>query len=163
MIKKIASGGDSLIGRNHGGKETEFITHVLPVILANDLPKIKTYDDAVESRLRVIGYTKNYVDEPSNEFELKKDDNIKNELNELRFQRMFVGILIQSYFDFMQNGEPEEPVDVLKAKDDWVAQDKSFIDTFLKDYEITDNEYDWVRSSDIEEWFTQKKLGTQNN
>ena len=159
MIKKQASGGDPLIGRNHGGKETEFITHYLPVVLANDLPNIKPYDDAVGDRVRVIGYTKNYVDNPTNDFELKKDDNIKNELKELRFQRVFVGLLIRAYLDFKQNGEPDEPAEVMKAKTDWVAQDKSVIDTFIKDFEITDNANDWVRSSDIDAWIAEKKLG----
>ena len=159
MIKKICSGGDPLIGRNHCGKETEFITHFLPVVLANDLPKIKPYDDAVGDRIRVIGYTKNYVDHPSNEFELKKDENIKHELKELRFQRVFVGLLIQAYMTFLEHGEPAEPVEVLKAKNEWVAQDKSVIDTFIKDYEVTNDPTDYIRSSDIDHWITENKLG----
>ena len=159
MIKKIASGGDPLIGRNHGGKETEFITHFLPVVLANDLPNIKPYDDAVDSRVRVIGYNKNYVDEPSNSFELKRDDNIKHELKELRFQRIFVWLLITAYVEFLENGEPVEPVAVLKAKEKWVAQDKSVIETFKKTYEITNNPNDCELSNNIEAWIKSENLG----
>ena len=147
------------MGRNHGGKETEFITQFLPLVLANDLPNFKPYDDAVDNRVRVIGYNKSYVDEPSNLFELKKDDNIKNELKELRFQRVFVGLLISAYLEYKTNGEPDEPAEVLQAKENWVAQDKSVIDTFMKDYEITDNPTDFIYSSQITDWIESKKLG----
>jgi hypothetical protein len=159
MIKKIASGGDPLIGRNHGGKETEFIAQFLPFVLANDLPNFKPYDDAVDNRVRVIGYNKSYVDEPSNLFELKKDDNIKNELKELRFQRVFVGLLIRAYLEYKTNGEPDDPAEVLQAKENWVAQDNSVIDTFMKDYEITNNPTDFIYSSQIEDWIESNKMG----
>jgi hypothetical protein len=36
MIKKISSGGDSLIGRNHCKAEEEFVTNFLPICFAND-------------------------------------------------------------------------------------------------------------------------------
>ena len=72
MIKKISSGGDTNVGRNHCQAEEEFVMIPLAICLANDLSPIKPYDDAVESRIRVVSYTKQYVDEPSNEFELKK-------------------------------------------------------------------------------------------
>ena len=51
-------------GRIHGGLETEFIPQFLTVVLANDIPEIKPYDDAVEDRVRVYSYTKSFVDEP---------------------------------------------------------------------------------------------------
>ena len=86
FIKKISSGGDPLIGRTHGGEETEFNTHFLPVCLANDMNRIKPYDDAVHGRVKCINYKKQFVMEPTNEFELKMNLNLKDELKTLRFQ-----------------------------------------------------------------------------
>ena len=37
MLKKIASGGDSLIGRAHGGLETSYVPQFLTIIFANDI------------------------------------------------------------------------------------------------------------------------------
>ena len=71
-IKKFSSGGDGLVGRIHGGLETEFIPHFMMVIFANDIPKITPYDDAVDNRLKIIGFNKQFVDEPTNEYQLKK-------------------------------------------------------------------------------------------
>ena len=159
MIKKIASGGDTLIGRGHQGNETEFTTDFLPICLANDLPKITPYDEAVDDRVRVISYTKSYVDEPTNEFELKKDNGIRDELKTHKFRRSFIGIMIQAYMNFRTNGELTEPIEVMKAKDDWIGVEKSCIDTFLNDFELTGDKKDYVKSSDIEKWITDNKLG----
>lgn len=160
MIKKISSGGDSIVARNHGQAETEFITHFLPICMANDLPKIKPYDDAVNNRLRVVSYNKSFVDEPSNEFELKKDANIEDEIRTKRFQKCFIGMLIGEYLNFMDNGCVDtEPVEVLQAKSNWVQQEKSVIDTFKDEFEITNDASDYIKSSDIQTWLDNKKLG----
>ncbi len=55
-FEKVASGGDILIARGHCQNETEFITHFLPVVLTNDIPNIKPYDDAVDNWLHLISY-----------------------------------------------------------------------------------------------------------
>jgi phage/plasmid-associated DNA primase len=159
MIKKIASGGDTLIGRNHGSGEEEFNTHFLPVCFANDLPKIKPYDDAVNNRVRIISYNKSYVDEPSNEFELRKDLNIENEIKTLRFQRVMVGLLIREYSLYKQNGLQPEPDEVLNSKEEWVGEEANCIKSFLNDYEITNDANHYVKSNDIKSWLEQKKFG----
>ena len=123
MIKKVSSGGDEQTGRLHCGNEQEFLTHFLPICLANDVPTIKPYDCAVDNRLRVISYKKRFVSDPENDDELQKDDNIYNELKTKRFQRVFIGMLIKSYMKYQENGEPEEPEEVIKAKDEWIETD----------------------------------------
>ena len=45
--------------------------------MANDLPRKKPYDEALNNRVRVINYEKIFVDNPTNQFEVQKDDNIK--------------------------------------------------------------------------------------
>eukprot|EP01041_Mallomonas_annulata_P014629 gene14629-31130_t len=151
MIKKISSGGDYLIGRTHGGVEEEFQTHFLPICFANDIPKIKPYDDAVNGRVRVISYNKVYVENPTNEFELKMDVNIKDEIKTQRFQRIFVGLLIQQYMDYMRDGEPDEPMEVITAKQEWISEDTDVLNSFLKDFTVTNNKEDYIKSSEIKD------------
>ena len=75
MIKKLASrGGDTLVGRVHGGLETEYIPQFLPIILANALPKIKPYDNAVNNRFRVGTFEKTFAENPKNEYELETQE-----------------------------------------------------------------------------------------
>jgi phage/plasmid-associated DNA primase len=158
MIKKLASGGDTLIGRTHGGEEDEFITHFLPVCFANDLPKIEPYDDAVDNRLRFVSFKKEFVEIPTNEFQLQKDENIEQEIRTLRFQRVLVGLFIQSYMGIIDNGVPDEPMDVIMAKEEWAGDDKDPLNKILNDFEVTNNPEDFVESGELQDYLTSNKI-----
>jgi hypothetical protein len=109
---------------------------------------------------KVISYTKSFVDNPSNEFELQKDSNLDREMTTLRFRRCFVGLLIKSYHDFQMGGRVEnEPEEVNAAKAVWLGSDdkNNIIAKFLEKYEITDNKDDFVKSSEIENWTVVNK------
>jgi phage/plasmid-associated DNA primase len=160
MIKKIASGGDDLTGRLHGGLETSFKTHFIPLILANDIPTIKPYDDAVDNRVRFITYEKTFVDNPTNAFELKSDENIKTELTDERFKRCFLGAVIRRYLKHSQDKYVENtPAEVIKAKQDWSPQESKVIQSLLAEFELTGSPNDYVSSTRLEEWITRKKIG----
>ena len=77
LRKKVSSGGDSSVGRTHGKEETSYTPHYTANIFANDINEITPYDDALQNRLRVIPYTKVYVDESPDETQLLKDHNIE--------------------------------------------------------------------------------------
>ena len=53
LIKKLASGGDTIQGRLHGQHETDFNPQYLAILLANDMPDIKPFDTAIQNRVRV--------------------------------------------------------------------------------------------------------------
>ena len=160
LIRKICSGGDKLQGRVHGGLETDFTPQFLAIVMANDLPPIKPYDKPTQNRVNVIGYKLPYVDEPTNEFELKKDYDIEKEIETLQFRRCFIGMLIRQYLEFQDGGRIEiVPDGVLKAKDDWFGSDEenSIMVKFQQKYEITNNIDDFVKSSEIENWTVNEK------
>ena len=158
MIKKMASCGDKLTGRTHCKEEEHFFTHFLPICFANDLPKIKTQDDAVDERLRIISYKKSYVRQPSNQFELLKDSNILEEIETPRFQKVFLALLIRKYFSLNHNVEQPEPQDVLLATKERVGD--NCIVSFLRDFEITNDDVDYVESSKIQNWLQEHNFGT---
>jgi len=148
-IKKIASGGDTLIGRTHCKEEQEFITQFLPIVLCNDINKISPYDDAVDNRVRCITYTKNYVTEPSNEFELKMDDAIKEEIKTEKYQDHLRHLLM---FCTWTNEEPES---VKNSKKEWFnLEEKNIVSQFWNDYELSADDY--VTSSEVVEWLKGK-------
>lgn len=160
IIKKLCSGGDTIQGRVHQGLETDFIPQYLCVILVNDIPKIKPYDDAVDNRARVYSYTKSFVDEPTNDTELKKDPNLENEIKNLLFQRCFIGLLIKKYLSFQENNRLEvEASEVMIAKKDWMGSvnENDILTKFQEIYEFSNVESDYVLSRDIECWVDQSK------
>lgn len=160
MIKKLSSGGDTLIGRTHGQEEEEFITHFLSVCFANDLPKIAPYDDAVDARMRYVSFKKEFVSEPEegNPFQLQKDPEIEKEIRTLRFQRVLVGLFIQRYMDFRDNKIEVEPEEVIKAKEEWAGDDKDPLKVILDEFEVTNDERDYAKSSEIEEFIRKCDL-----
>ena len=160
MLKKVSSGGDSLTGRVHCGNETSFTPHFLTMCLANDLPPISPYDNAVDNRVRVISYKKQFVDVVEDkENELPKDYNLINELKTTEFQFAFLMMLIQSYVNYKENGEPEEPEDVVNGKKEWIDDTCNEIDKFKEAFVITNNEDDFIESKMIKEWLKEEKVG----
>ena len=162
MIKKLSGGCDEITGRLHCQNETSFKPNFLPCVMANDLPKIKPYCKATNERVRVIHYEKIFVENPSNEFELKKDDNLKNEMKTPDFQRVFLMLMIHRYRKFVKGGrKDEEPAGVIAAKENWIgtSTDLNTVSSFLCDFEITNSEDDFIKSSGIEEWIIHHELG----
>ena len=83
-------------------------------------------------------------------------------MKEEEFQRVFLMLFIKTYLDFKQNGSVDfDPPEILAAKENWigVAANISFVGKFLFDFEITDNEEDFIKSSEINEWIIQQELG----
>ena len=164
MTKKISSGGDALVGRVHGKLETEFIPHFLAVSFANDVPKISGIDTdpAINNRLKFITYNKKFVDNPVNEFELKIDENINNEILTNEFKEAFQFIIFDAYKNFIDNGKKDiEPDEIKKFKYEWVGDggEAKTINKFLESFEITNNKDNFTLSKDIESWLINNKIG----
>lgn len=163
ILKKLSNGGlDTLVAREHCSNEKQFKIGFLPILFAQDLDVIKPCDDAVMNRLRAINYKKVYVEEPSNEFELKIDTNFENEIQTLEFRMAFISLLIKTYTTWNKEGRNEEEPECVKiAVKEIVGTDTNIIDAFLNDYEITNNEDDFIKSDDITKWLKiSKKLVT---
>ena len=79
--------------------------------MSNNLNNIKTYDEVVSERVRVIPYKKEFVDKPTNELELKQDPNLAAEMNTDLFKRVFLTMVVLLYDKFIkdENGVEVEP------------------------------------------------------
>ena len=161
MLKTMSNGGrDPVSGRLHGGNETSFRIGFLPILFAQDLPKIVPIDDAVMSRVRAIPYSKVYVDEPAHELELKKDPRLDDEIQTAPFKIAFLKMMFQAYLEFHQSGREEIELDEIKqAVLDVVGHETNIMDAFLNQYEITNNEEDYISSSVLQQWLTDGKKG----
>ena len=121
MLKKISSGGDTLIGRVHGGCETQYVPQFLPLIFANDLPNIEPFDDGVDKRTIVASFNKCFVSQPKHDFEVKKDDTLELEMTTLKFQQTFVNLLVKTYTTYVTNGSCDYiPREIHNAKLEWL-------------------------------------------
>jgi hypothetical protein len=155
-IKKL-TGRDNLVARTHCAEETTFYVDYLPVVFANDIPKIKDYDEATDNRLRIASYTKKYVTEPKNDDELLEDPCIKEEIETDLFKTTLLQLLVNSYKKF-KNKECITPQAVINSKKDWGIETTDIISVFLQDFTLTNNEEDYIESKDIIEWLKGKDI-----
>lgn len=163
IIKKIVSGGDAVVGRTHGGEETECITHFLPIVFSNDMNPIVPYDSAVHDRVGCVSFSKHFVkDNPSDDTELLMDPNIKFEVATQRFAQCLVGILLMAHADYVDNNKIE-PIceEAFNSKDTWIAPSKiSPIELFLQDFEFTNIDADFIQTTAIDDWHkSQENIG----
>ena len=162
MIKKLASGGaDDITARGLYQNEREFQVFFLPIVFANDLDKITPMDDAILNRVRAIPYTKTYVDVVTNEFELLKDVNLKEEIATAKFKNAFMCLLMRAYAEFMAAGRVENDAclpELKKAVASVFGVVSDYVTQFKADFNLTNSENDFVESSVIQDWIKQGKL-----
>jgi len=162
-LKKMSNGGlDAITARVHGGNETKFRFVALPILFSNDIDNIEPCDNAVKNRLVCVNYEKVFVDEPTNQFQLKKDENLSDEIQTDRFKNAFIWCLINAYKNFHEtNGRVDNPpvAEMAVAFDCIVGENgDDLITKFKKDYEFTNAVGDYVRSSDIVNWLKGTKV-----
>jgi hypothetical protein len=162
LIKKVASGGDKLVGRFHGQNETSFIPQFLMCMFVNDFPKIISSGEAINDRICAIEFEKHYVDNPKTIFELPKDLNLTKEIETQRYQKCFLMMLIQSYNNFLDNNKfDRKPEKTIISSNEWSQKDDSdSVKLFLEKYIITQNEDDYISSNSIQDWFESLGTGT---
>lgn len=152
MLKSI-SGNDVMIAREHCKNETEFEPHFLPFCFANQMSEISPYDPAMDGRIDVFDYKKQFKREPdpNNPDELKMDVNLKAEINTEVFQQKITCLFITEFEKYKKKGIMSRPIECENAKEKWVTQASNIdnVKTFLEYYEITNNPNDKVFSKEI--------------
>lgn len=159
-IKKISSGGDRLVARVMGGNEVPFNPHFLALIMANDISDISNYDDALETRVNVIHYTKPFVKvvtDPDNE--LLADPLIEEEMRTDEFKWNFIGLMLGSYSNYLANGELPMPKEHIENRKKWIDKQAKVINLFLLSFKFTNNDEDYIACCEIGLWNKEVKSG----
>jgi phage/plasmid-associated DNA primase len=160
LIKKVASGGDTMVARFHGKSEESFVPQFLMCMFVNDFPKIISSGEAIHDRICAIEFEKHYVDNPKTILELPKDPNLTNEIETDKYKKCFLMMLIESYTIFVDNNKVEnKPEKTIVASNEWSNKDEcDSVQLFLEKYTITQNQDDYISSNSIQDWFDT--LGT---
>jgi hypothetical protein len=148
-IKKMASGGDKVVGRTHFKEETQFVPHFTPFCMLNDIPSIEPMDDAVYGRLVYCEFKKQFVDEVTEEYHIKADPDLDEKIRDPKFIRGFIHLILGSFIYFLENGQPE--FDAV-TKEEWTEgdrKDKNIIELLKNNFEITNINKDFITVSDM--------------
>ena len=83
-------------------------------------------DNAAVDRLKVFDFKRKLVDNPRNIYELKKDNNLEQEIETDRFKQLFGMLIIQRYIKFNQEENRIEsvPKEIKNDKEEWIGDDK---------------------------------------
>jgi phage/plasmid-associated DNA primase len=146
-VKKIASGGDKLIGRTHCKEEVEFTLHGTPFCMLNDIPPIDPMDQAVVNRNHYVEFSFVFVKKEEvgrlpyyKELDPKLDDIMKSK----SFIKGFIHIILDGYKDYLENGMPEFDQEL---KNKWTEDSKQndvVVNAIKEIYEITNDPEDKI-------------------
>ena len=166
-MKKISSGEDRLIGRGHYQAEQTFKSHFLPLIFANDLPQIKPFDEAMDGRTIVFPFDKQYSMTPTGD-QLQADPNLSKEMETVEFKLSVLHTLLNAYQEYLKRGKLPVPEKCRQSRKEWIDAEPNLMESFKQTYEITNNEKDYILSSELVEWVKSKgititKLGRDIN
>jgi hypothetical protein len=156
LIKKICSGGDKIQMRCNYVNETNVRIQGTLILFNNDMPKCEPAD--VFQKLVPFSLPSKFVDEISEEDKIKNphyklsDSNIKQFVNNKDILKAFVHIIIDSY----QSKKVKLVEKQEEFKETFITEDE--FELFKKYYEITKNDSDRVRSSDIQNCMTKNKI-----
>jgi phage/plasmid-associated DNA primase len=151
-IKKQSAGGDKLTARTHQKEEIHFTPHYTPFCMLNDIPQIEPMDDATTKRLTYIEFPYVFVDKKeinNKPYYKERDEDLDDKIEEKKFIRGFIHIILDGYKDYLKNGMPEFDQEV---KNKWIAENKQnteIIDLIKENFEITNNNNDHVNVRDF--------------
>ena len=113
LMKEI-TGGDKIEARGLYKDPVIFKPQFKLLLTCNELPKIPSNDGGTWRRLRVLPFKSEFVDDPTESHQFKKDPYLCEKLEEWR--EAFMSILIHYYKKYLQEGlsEPEEVIKYTK-------------------------------------------------
>lgn len=120
LIKTLSSGGDEMAARRNFADERPVVLRASFLYLGNDLPDITPKDSGLQTRLRMIRYTKRFVANPSGPNECLADPTIKTKVESREWADSLFWLLMDAYALPM-----EEPTEVLEETKEWVPAESA--------------------------------------
>jgi phage/plasmid-associated DNA primase len=114
-LMKNYTGGDKINARSLFKEPIEFKPQFKIVLVCNDLPKVPPYDGGVWRRLEVVEFIAKFVDDPKEDYEFARDNNLKDKLE--MWKETFMSILLHYYEIYKKEGltAPDEVTKFTKS------------------------------------------------
>ena len=115
LIKTLSSGGDEMSARKNFHDEMPIIIRASFFYLGNDMPAITPKDSGIQTRVRMIRFSKRFVERPSGTNELLADPLIKSKIATTEWSDSLFWLIMDAY-----SFRTDEPDDVLEETKEWV-------------------------------------------
>lgn len=161
-LKRLSSGGDTLVARTLFQDEEYFKPHFTLFLNANDILELKPYDESVKTRFRYVQMPYRFVSKPNNEREKQADDNIKNMCTETWFKRGLRYLLCVEGWKYFVDNSSYIPQTILNNREEY-GEDSNLKRIIEKEYEITGNVADRVPIDIIKQFIKSQGIIISSN
>jgi P4 family phage/plasmid primase-like protien len=151
-LMKEFTGGDKIKGRGLYQSFVEFKPQFKMFLLCNELPEVPGNDNGVWRRMEVIGFESNFVDNPVESHEYKKDGRLSEKIN--TWGENFMSLLLE-YHEKNSKNRMDTPDEVLKYTKEYKETSDAQMMFFTEYVLFTEDKADSVKYSDM---FNEYKL-----
>ena len=148
-LMKQYTGGDELTTRELFCNPFSFTPHFTIILQCNTFQMQDVKDDSIPERLLFMKFKNSFVDEPTMDWQRKKDKTLKNEdtLDRLKGAMMF--LLIEKWRELSPNHNFKPPQSVIDDKMEFLDDNnniKQFVD---ENIEFTENQGDMLKAKEL--------------
>jgi len=148
LLKTLSSGGDVISARQNFKDETAIILRASFMYMGNDMPEITPKDSGIKTRVRVVRFTKRFVDRPVLPHERRADPTIKECLESDAWRNAVFWLIMDSYGVSMT-----EPTEVVEETNEWIPPELNSFREMLEEEFVLDpgngDETNFVAAKDI--------------
>lgn len=115
LLKTLSSGGDVITARQNFKDETNVVLRASFVYMGNDMPEITPKDSGIQTRVRMVRFSKRFVEKPTLPNEMQADPTIKAKLATEEWANAVFWVIMDAYTETVV-----EPAEVLEETKEWV-------------------------------------------
>jgi P4 family phage/plasmid primase-like protien len=157
-IMKNWSGTDTIKGRGLNKDPIEFKAQFKMALLCNDIPALPAHDGGVWRRMEIIEFKSQFVDNPREEGEFKKDYHLEEKLT--HWKELFMAMLIDVYYKDYKTHGIHVPAEVTKFTSEFQKQSDMYGEFMSDALDETKEKTDVVEIDDIYNefrlWFVEE-------
>ena len=157
-IMKNWSGTDTIKGRGLNKDPIEFKAQFKMALLCNDIPALPAHDGGVWRRMEIIEFKSQFVDNPREENEFKKDYHLEEKLP--YWKEIFMAMLIDVYYREYKLHGIHVPTEVTKFTNEFQKQSDMYGEFMADAFDETKEKSDIVEIDDIYNefrlWFVEE-------
>lgn len=125
-------------------------------ILANEIPKLSKYDQAIERRMRCVDFPTRFVYNPRGENEEKRDDTLTQQFRcDESWKYGLLGLLIDALRE-SGNNTLQMPEEIRELTDAYMLENNPVGAWLRQNYEMTGNRNDMVQKTELYQEFLKE-------
>lgn len=148
-IIKQYTGGDDLTTRALFCNPFSFTPQFTPIIQCNTFSMQDVKDDSIPERLLFMKFKTSFVDEPTMDWQRKKNERLKDEDTMVRLKGAMMFLLINKWCELSPHHKFKPPQSVIDDKNEFLDDNnniKQFVD---ENIEFTDDKHDILKAKEL--------------